>query len=197
MLVQNTKICTTRDGRQRAVSELSVGDAIYNAFSDDYDVIADIQLFTVDLDSPAGLAAAPVILLTGSMHGDRPRQDVVVSPEQTVMFLERRSENSGPARIRTGNARNHASRLYQTSGTVTYVALVFESPRFLDVGGIFIEAYSVRDFTSATQYVSKLAADIHSGCHGSGPLGAPHPVSAQRWFSKRSKSSDPVHAWLH
>lgn len=147
MLMQDTRIRITAEGEERPVQELSIADRIFNPFTEGEDEITDILQRKLPLCSRRGPALAPVRIGKGQLFSGRPRQDLRLSPWQLVMVAETRRLARGPASLLCYPAKDISSERLPLTGDITYFALFFDRPRFVEASGVLVQTYTLEDIS--------------------------------------------------
>lgn len=145
MLVQDSRIRITAGGEERPVQDLSIADRIFDPFTEGEDEIADILQRRLPPCGQRGAALAPVRIGKGQLFSGRPRQDLRLSPWQLVMMAEPRRQARGPASLLCYPARDISSDRLPPGADITYFAIFFDRPRFIEVSGVLVRTYTLED----------------------------------------------------
>ena len=149
MLVDSSKVRIDAEGIESPVRELTIADRIFNPITGQYDEITDILQREIRISDPCRDPLAPVLIEKGQLLSGRPRHDLALSPLQQVLVADWKRSRPGPPRVSCYPAREVSSDRVAVSGAVTYFAIFVEHRRFLDVGGILVQAYTLEDISHA------------------------------------------------
>lgn len=150
MITYGTKLTVTEDGIEKAVQDLCIGERIFNPITCTYDEISDILQRQVDISEPnsPGHNLCPVVIPQGSLHSSCPKRSLYLSPRQIILVAERRPAGNYPVTTSTYACSEVSSERVKTPGRISYLAIFFEQRRFIDAGGVLLQAYTIDDISA-------------------------------------------------
>ena len=145
MLVENSRIRINADGEERLVQELSIADRIVNPITGGYDEISDILQREISGTDPRRSRLEPVLIGKGQLFSGRPRQDPALSPEQVVLMTDLKRSKGRPPVLSCYPAKDISHNRPMPGRDITYFAIFFDVPRFIEVSGVHMRAYTLED----------------------------------------------------
>lgn len=145
MLVEDSRIRINAEGDESPVQDLAIADRIFNPITGGYDEISDILQRRVPICDRRSGPLAPVRIEKGQLLSGKPRQDLLLSPWQLVLVAEERRAVAGPTKVLCYPAKDISSDRQPPNGDITYFAVFFDRHRFMDVGGVLVQAYTLED----------------------------------------------------
>lgn len=147
MIVAGTQVTVSADGHERPVQDLCIADRVFDPMSGTCDEIVDILARRVCLRSAR--LHRPLALLPDALAPGRPRHRVELSPAQVVMLPVGSQDGGWRKHIAESLASGMAEATPGLAGEVSYFAIFFDRPRYLDVSGIMMRAYTLEDIAHA------------------------------------------------
>ena len=144
MLVQDSIVRITAEGDERPVQDLSIADRIFNPFTEGYDEITDILQRRIPLCDRRSRTLAPVLIGKGELFSGRPRHDLRLSPWQLVMMADPKRTANRPVGLSCYPAKD-ISNDRMPAEDITYFAIFFDRPRFIEVSGVLVQTYTLED----------------------------------------------------
>ena len=145
MLVENSWITLDGDGRECPVQDLAIADMVFDPLGGVYDEITDILTRRVPCTDPRHDRLAPVLIGKGQLFSGRPRRDLALSPEQVVLMTDLKGPPRMPPVLSCYPAKDLSHDRAPPGAAITYFAIFFDRPRFMEVGGVLVSAYTLKD----------------------------------------------------